>query len=128
MSRILIADANGPVRTAFGLILQKKLGVSEIKEATNLTQLQSCLAEWQPDVILLDCQLPGLVEAGGLTTYRPSLPGSVIALSIRPEDGPPALAAGVDDFIPKSFTPEQVLAIIKKNLAQPVYGEVQRGF
>jgi len=116
MSRILIADADAPLRTAFSLILQKKLGVSEVREATNLGQLQSCLNEWQPDVILLDYKLPGLAEAGGLAKYLPILPGPVIALSIRTEDGPAALAAGADDFIHKSFAPEQVLAIIKRIL------------
>ena len=116
MSRILIAEADATLRTAFGLILQKKLGVSEVKEAANLAQLQSCLGKWQPDVILLDYNLPGLAAAGGLATCRRILPVPVIALSIRAEDGPAALAAGADDFIHKSFTPERVLAIIKKNL------------
>ena len=117
MSRILVADADTALCTAFSLILQKKLGVSEIKEVANLAELQSCLAELQPDVILLDCNLPGLSHAGGLAAYRPALPVPVIALSIRTEDGPLALAAGADDFIHKSFVPEQVLEVIKKRLA-----------
>jgi DNA-binding response OmpR family regulator len=116
MSRILIADTDTALCTAFSLILQKRLGVSEIKEVTSLAQLQSCLSEWQPDIILLDCNLPGLSQVGGLAAYRPTLPMPVIALSIRTEDGPLALAAGADDFIHKSFVPEQVLEIIKKRL------------
>lgn len=116
MSRILIADADVALCTAFSLILQKKLGVSELKEVDNLAQLQSCLKTWQPDVILLDCNLPGLPQAGGLAAYCPTLPAPIIALSIRTEDGPLALAAGAVDFIHKSFAPEQVLAIIKKCL------------
>ena len=116
MSRILIADADAALRTAFSLILQKKLDVSEINEVADLVHLQSCLDEWQPDVILLDCNLPGLPQAGGLAACRSSLPAPVIALSIRAEDGPPALAAGADGFIHKSFAPEQVLAVIKQRL------------
>jgi DNA-binding response OmpR family regulator len=88
--------------------------VSEVKEAANLAQLQSWLDRWQPDLILLDYSLPGLAEAGGLIKCRSSWPGPVIALSIRTEDGPLALATGANDFIPKSFAPEQLLAIIKK--------------
>ena len=116
MSRILIADADAALCAAFSLILPKKLGVSEIKEVTTLAQLQSCLAEWQPDVILLDCSLPGLLPAGGLAAVRSTLLVPVIALSIRTEDGPLALAAGADDFIHKSLAPERVLEIIKKRL------------
>ena len=82
-----------------------------------MAQLQSCLTDWQPDVVLLDCSLPGLSQAGGLAAIRPTLPVPVIALSIRTEDGPLALAAGADDFIHKSFAPEQVLEIIQKRLA-----------
>jgi DNA-binding response OmpR family regulator len=119
MVRILIAEADAALRTAFGLVLRKKLGTSDIKEAANLVQLHGCLGQWQPDLILLDYNLPGLAEAGGLAKCRPTWPGAVIALSIRTEDGPPALAAGADDFIPKSFAPEHVLAIINKNLAKP---------
>ena len=114
MSRVLIADADPALRTAFGLILQKKLGVSEMKEVTNLAQLQSCLQTWQPDIMLLDYNLPGLSEAGGLAAHCSALPRPVIVLSIRAEDGSLALADGADDFIYKSFAPEQVLAIIKK--------------
>jgi len=118
MSRILIADADAALRTAFSLILQKKLDVSEIKEVADLAHLQSCLDEWLPDVILLDCHLPGLTQVGGLAAYCPTLPIPVIALSIRTEDSPPALAAGAVGFIHKSLAPEQVLAVIKQSLAK----------
>jgi two-component system KDP operon response regulator KdpE len=117
MSRILIADADALLRAALGLVLQKKLGVTEIVEVTDPDQLETSLEEGQPDAIVLDYNLPGLAEAGGLARYRPLMPAPVIALSIRTEDGPSALAAGADDFIYKSFAPEQVLAIIKKYVA-----------
>ena len=62
-----------------------------------------------PDVVLLDCSLPGLPQAGGLAAVRPTLlPVPAIALSIRAEDGPLALAAGADDFIHKFFAPEKI--------------------
>jgi DNA-binding response OmpR family regulator len=116
MSRVLIADADPALRTAFGLILQKKLGISEMKVVASLSQLQSCLQTWQPDIILLDYSLPGLPEAGGLAAHCSALPKPIIVLSIRAEDGPLALVDGADDSICKSFAPEQVLAIIKRNL------------
>ena len=60
MARILIAEADAALRIAFRLILQKRLGVSEIKEAANLAQLQSCLDQWRPDLILLDVMMPDM--------------------------------------------------------------------
>lgn len=113
MAGVLIADADASLRAAFSLILRKRIGVSEVREAANLVQLQSRLERWQPDLILLDYRLPGLAEVGGLAKYRSVLSAPVIALSIRAEDGPAALLAGADEFIHKSFPPDRALAIIQ---------------
>lgn len=116
MSKILIADASLSLRTALGLILQKKFQVSEVKEATTPAELQNALEGWQPDVILLDWGLTGLPGASRSAEHCADMPAPVIALSIHAEDGPVALAAGAADFILKSCTPEQVLATVKKFL------------
>jgi CheY-like chemotaxis protein len=73
----------------------------------------------QPDLILLDWELPGL---SGATTARsvlntlfaccPTL--QVIVFSGRPEAGRHALAAGANQFVSKAAPPEQLLAALRQ--------------
>jgi len=128
--RVLVADDQAAVRTALRWLLKEESGVSVVGEAVRAKDLLAQAEAIQPDLVLLDWELPGLL-AVGLST-RSSL-GTieearcilldvlhtlhscprVIALSGRPEVRQEALDAGVDDFVSKGDPPERLLAALR---------------
>lgn len=112
--RVLVADDHPQVRSALGLLLEHEPQVQVVGEATYAEDLIHQIRETQPDLVLLDWELPGLPAIDLLRTIRTYRPGLlVIALSGRPEAHHSALLAGVDDFISKGNPPEQVLTILR---------------
>ena len=60
MTRILIADDHDVVRTGLRAILSGQSGWAVVAEAEDGRQAVDLAAENQPDVAILDCQLPVL--------------------------------------------------------------------
>lgn len=110
---ILLADKQAEVRSALRFLLEQELGMRVVGEAAEASALLAQRAAVQPDVVLLDWELPGLQA----TNLLPALHAGarltiVIALSGRPEARRAALDAGVDAFVSKGDPPERLLAIL----------------
>jgi two-component system KDP operon response regulator KdpE len=83
---------------------------------------EAALAEFRrerPDLVLLDMNLPGIVD--GLATCRDIRAGSnvpIIMLTVRSseKDKVRSLDAGVDDYVTKPFSMEELLARIRAAL------------
>lgn len=119
--RILLADDQSKVRSALRLLVEQEPGLIIVGEATEAENLLAQVEATQPDLVLLDWELPGLQTddpstdsgQGRLSTLRTLCPGlKVIALSGQPEARRAALAAGADAFVSKGDPPEQLLATI----------------
>jgi len=111
--RVLIVDDQPQVRSALRLLLREKLGVTVVGEASDLDQALELVGLEQPDLVLLDWELPtqgGAAALAGLRTARPGL--AVIALSGRPEARRAALAAGADAFVSKGEPPDWLMASV----------------
>lgn len=111
--RLLLADDQIKVRSALRLLLEQEPDLQVVGEAADATELLLAVPEKEPDVVLLDWELPGLPAAQlvRLLLYeRPFL--KIIAMSSRPEVERLALNAGVPAFLSKSESPEFVLLII----------------
>jgi DNA-binding NarL/FixJ family response regulator len=112
--RVLLADDQAKVRSALKLLLEQEAGLCVVGEAADAEALLAVAQAVQPDVVLLDWELPGHEEAGLLTALRAlSSRARVIALSGRLEAGQEALAAGVDGFVSKGDPPERLLAVLR---------------
>jgi DNA-binding NarL/FixJ family response regulator len=109
--RVLIIDDQPQVRSALRLLLRERLGVTAVGEAGDLAQALELIGVEQPDLVLLDWELPargGAAEVlANLRTAHPGL--AVIALSTRPGVRQAALAAGADGFVSKGEPPERVV-------------------
>jgi two-component system cell cycle response regulator DivK len=94
----------------------------EIAETENGEEALAAIAKQRPDLILMDIQLP--VMDGYAATRRiktdPALKSiPVIAVTSYALSGEEkkAQAAGCDDYVPKPFSPRQLLAKIRQYLS-----------
>lgn len=112
--RVLIADDQPHVRSALLLLLRQEPDVAVVGEADDTEQALELVAGQQPDLVLLDWELPGRGGTGTLDRLQAARPGLlVIALSGRPEARRAALAAGADVFVSKGEPPERLLAAVE---------------
>jgi DNA-binding NarL/FixJ family response regulator len=111
--RILIADDQIRVRQALRVLLTQQPGLRVIGEASDGEGLLAQVGTKAADLVLVDWELPGLVEAGGLPALRSLCPAlQVVVLSSRPGVRRTAQSAGVDAFVSKGDPPESLLAAI----------------
>jgi len=93
----------------------------EVMEAENGQEALAAVAKQRPDLILMDIQLPVMdgYEATRRIKADPALAAiPVIAVTSYALSGDEekARAAGCDDFVPKPFSPRQLLAKIRQYL------------
>jgi two-component system response regulator DesR len=113
MTRILLADDNKDSRSALALLVETRLGATIVGEASTMECLLELAAATNPDVVLLDWELPGKPEADRIVVIRSVSPGArVIVVSARPEAA--ALAIEADAFVNKIDPPEHILAVLKE--------------
>ncbi len=117
MTRILLADADGVMRSAMALFLKHKLGIADICEIGDARQLGERLVLYKPDLLLVDWQLPGLDVIRICNDFhRVGTQTIVVVMSMRSENEPWALASGADAFLDKHASGEHVLDILTKFL------------
>ncbi len=111
--RVLIVDDQPRARKSLKALLSTWPRVGEMHEGCNGREALQLVKELQPDVVLMDVRMP---EIDGLTAtvqIKALLPQvKVILLSIYPEYGGEALAAGADAFIGKGDAPDGLLGIL----------------
>jgi two-component system cell cycle response regulator DivK len=91
----------------------------EVMEAENGEEALAAVAKQRPDLILMDIQLPIMdgYEATRRLKADPALraiPIIAITSYALSGDEEKARAAGCDDFVPKPYSPRELLAKIRK--------------
>ena len=123
--RVLVVDDDEGLRD----LLRQYLGNQgfEVRVAAHAAAMDVCLAEAEPDVLVLDLMMPG--EDGLSVARRLKANGCrfpVIMLSARGDDIDRivGLEIGADDYLPKPFNPRELLARIRALLRrQPEFVE-----
>ena len=111
MTRILIADSDPRTRQALALLLERKLGVHSADEAWDCASLEGQLAVNAPDLLLLDCYLPGLPTPKIAALLGRSAGARLILMSVNADDITTAQMLNAA-FIYKGALPEEVLATL----------------
>ncbi len=117
--RVLLADDQPELRSAIRFLLEHEADISVVGEAADVVSLLAGAAQWHPDLVLLDWELPGLSNTGSARSVINSLYAScpsvhIIVLSGRPEAGRHALASGATSFVSKADPPERLLAALHR--------------
>jgi two-component system response regulator DesR len=116
MISILIADDETLIRTALAALLNLEGDLSIAAQATSGDEAVAMARQHQPDVALLDLQMPGLDGIAVAETLRQTLPGcgSIIITSHgRPGHLKRALAAGARGFLPKTVSADVLSTAIR---------------
>ena len=112
MTCILIADPDFRTRQALTLLLERKLAAICIGEAWDRATLERQLAAREPDVLLLDCHLPGLTFADIAALAGRSTGVRLALMSVNADDLVSAQQLNAA-FIYKGALPDEVLATLR---------------
>jgi DNA-binding NarL/FixJ family response regulator len=112
--KILIADSQPKVRYALSILLQEQPGWIVAGAAIDSQDLISKADLLNPDLVLLDWDLPGLSRADLVATLRQMSKLRLIAMSANPEVRQQALRIGFDFFISKVDSPKKLLEAIRR--------------
>lgn len=122
--RVLVADGRPDVRSALRLMLEQDPEILVSAEAANSAEMMQQVDRTRPDVVIVDCGLPGPRAAELLPAVRSICPRMwIVAMGARPEQRRPALSAGADAFVDKTEPTSKLLSVVRQGLA----GHAQRG-
>jgi len=113
--RVLIADDETLLRSAIASLLAMSEKLEIVAQASNGAEAVALAAEHEPDVVLLDLEMPaldGIEAARRIITHRPEQAVVLLTRHGRPGVLRTALAAGVRGFLPKSVDPGELERVI----------------
>jgi len=102
---VLLVDDHNLVRLGFRRILEDEPDIQVVAEASNGDDAVSLARKLRPDVIIMDCALPGLSGLAATKTILQEFPGQIILmLSMHAEDTlvRQAIDAGARGYILKN--------------------------
>lgn len=104
--RIIVADDHPLFREALRQVIDLALGAAAVTEAETFDAAIDAAVAEDPDLVLLDLNMPGMNGFGGLMTLRDRVPTTPIVVVSADEDPAViqrALTLGASGFIPKSM-------------------------
>ena len=112
--RILLADDDRPIREALTRALT--LEGYEVVQASDGAQALSSIESTKPDAAILDVMMPnvdGLTVCRVLRAERNRIPVLMLTARTETADRVAGLDAGADDYLPKPFELEELLARLR---------------
>jgi two-component system response regulator MprA len=122
--RVVVIDDEENIRE----LLEVSLSLAGfcVRSAIDGTQGLTLVREWVPDCILLDVMMPRIDGISLLPSLRRLTEVPILLLTARGDvaDRITGLDAGADDYIPKPFDPDELVARINKALRRPALKRV----
>ena len=116
MITVLLADDEGMIRSALAALLQLEDDIQVVAECADGTEALAQATRLQPDVCLLDLEMPGLDGVEVAERLRRTVASRCIVVTrhARPGVLRRALASGVAGFLPKSRGANEVADVIRR--------------
>lgn len=118
--RVMVVDDSKTMRTIQKNVL-KQLGYTEIAEACDGKDALSQVGAFNPELILLDWNMPEMDGLTFLKTYRAQGNQAIVIMVTTEAEKPrvvEAIKAGVNNYLIKPFTPEGLSGRITETLAK----------
>lgn len=113
--RVLVVDDHPIVRNGLVLMVQYKTGMEIVAEAANGLEAVELFRQYQPDVTLMDLQMPEMSGVTAITTIRQEYPDAqIIVLSTYDSDEEiyQGLQAGAKGYILKNAPVDEIVRAI----------------
>ncbi|MFD5384449.1 response regulator [Streptomyces sp. NPDC127074] len=117
MIRVLLADDQALVLGALAAVLRLEPDIDVVAEVRTGTQVLAASQRTEPDIALLDVQMPGRDGLAVAADLKRALPGcrTVICTTFsRPGYLARAMSAGAAGFVVKDSPPEQLVDAIRR--------------
>ncbi len=114
---MLLADDQAMVRAGFRMILESQPDIAVVGEAEDGEQAVASAQRLQPDLVLMDIQMPGVdgLEATRRITAQAELATRVVILTTFERDDYvfDALRSGASGFLVKNAPPEELVHAVR---------------
>jgi DNA-binding NarL/FixJ family response regulator len=108
--RVLLADQRPDIRLALAMLLNKEPGVTIVGSASETEGLLALAQSAKPDIVVLDCNLPGSPIEYVLTFLRRlNQHLKILLLCTSPKPLSPTDQANIDAVVSKQDQPEVLL-------------------
>ncbi len=112
--RILIVDDSLSFRMGMRALLEIQPDMQEVGMAPNGRKAIEMVEELQPDLVLLDAQMPDMTGIEVTQMIKSRWPRvKVILMTMYSDFRSKAIEAGADTFLTKGIPPEYVLSLIR---------------
>lgn len=117
MIRVLLADDQDLVRSGFSLILSMEDDIEVVGEAKNGQEATELVQALQPDVVLMDVQMPimdGIAATAALVADHPATRVLILTTFDREDYLFAALRAGASGFLLKTADSDELVDAVRK--------------
>jgi len=112
--RILIVDDSHSFRKGLRALLEIQPEMEVVGEAPNGHVAMKMIEKLQPDLVLLDAQMPGMTGVEVTKQIKSRWPETkVILMTMYTDYRSKAIEAGADAFVTKGIPPEHILSVIR---------------
>jgi DNA-binding NarL/FixJ family response regulator len=114
--RVVLADDHVMVRQGIRQFLEEEDDITVVAEAADGREAVALVAQYGPDVAVLDIQMPGMTGVEATREIRARFPGVCILILTAYDDDPYVFAllrAGADGYILKSAPAEELVRAVR---------------
>jgi two-component system response regulator NreC len=114
--RLILADDHAVVRSGLRMLLEAQPDIDIVAEAETGIEAVEKTRELQPDIVLMDIQMPGLNGIEATKQIKKLAPDTaVLALTMYEDDQYffEMLHAGASGYVPKRAAPDELLTAIR---------------
>ena len=122
--RIVIADDHSVVRRGLRQLLESEPAIEVVAEASDVDSARRYVRGHQPDVLVLDLNMPGRSTLEAIPEIRAEFPDTqivVLTMQDEPAYAREALGAGVMGYVLKEAADDELIEAVRRAAAGDIY-------